>query len=118
VPDPRKLPRAHGLKVYPLLGTLPHLVKNRYRFLEWLTGVLQRSPTHTMSYKALGFGGGVITANPANIDHLLKTNFGNYPKGEATASMVEDLLGGGIFNSDGEQWLRQRKDASHEFSTR
>ncbi|XP_066395848.1 cytochrome P450 CYP94D108-like [Miscanthus floridulus] len=32
--------------------------------------------------------------------------------------MVEDLLGGGIFNSDGDQGLQQRKDASHEFSTR
>ena len=31
--------------------------------------------------------------------------------------MVEDLLGGGIFNSDGDRWLWQRKAASHEFST-
>jgi cytochrome P450 len=70
-----------------------------------------------MSFKAVGFGGGVITANPANVEHILKTNFGNYPKGELRVSMVEDLLGGGIFNSDGDRWLWQRKAASHEFST-
>ncbi|OEL17515.1 Cytochrome P450 94B1 [Dichanthelium oligosanthes] len=133
--DPRKQPRAPGLKVYLLLGTLPHLVKNRHRFLEWSTGVLQRSPTRVIKGRhvpegvnqicyssraltAVGFGGGVITANPANVEHFLSTNFGNYPKGELTVSMVEDLLGGGIFNSDGDRWLWQRKAASHEFSTR
>ena len=32
--------------------------------------------------------------------------------------MIEDFLGRGIFNSDGEQWLWQRKAASYEFSKR
>ncbi|TVU34745.1 hypothetical protein EJB05_16595, partial [Eragrostis curvula] len=116
--DTKKQPRAHGLKSYPLVGTLPHFVKNQHRFLEWSASVLKRSPTHTMSFKALGLVGGAITANPANIEHILKTNFGNYPKGELTLSNVEDFLGHGIFNSDGEQWLWQRKAASYEFSKR
>jgi cytochrome P450 len=116
--DPKKQPRAHGLKAYPLIGTLPHFVKNQDRFLDWCTGVLKRDPTHTMSFKALGLVGGVITANPANVEHILKTNFANYPKGELTVSMIEDFLGHGIFNSDGEQWLWQRKAASYEFSKR
>ena len=34
------------------------------------------------------------------------------------SSTLEDFLGHGIFNSDGEQWLRQRKAASFEFSKR
>jgi cytochrome P450 len=116
--DPKKQPRAHGLKAYPLLGTLPHFFKNQDRFLEWCTDVIKRDPTHTMSFKALGFTGGAITANPANVEHILKTNFANYPKGEVTVSMIEDFLGRGIFNSDGEQWLWQRKAASYEFSKR
>jgi cytochrome P450 len=116
--DPKKQPRAHGLKVYPLVGTLPHFVKNQRRFLHWSTDVLKRDPSHTLSFKALGLTGGVITANPANVEHILKTNFANYPKGELTVSMIEDFLGHGIFNSDGEQWLWQRKAASYEFSKR
>jgi cytochrome P450 len=32
--------------------------------------------------------------------------------------MLEDFLGRGLFNSDGEQWLRQRKNASLEFTKR
>ncbi|XP_047072699.1 cytochrome P450 94B3-like [Lolium rigidum] len=116
--DPKKQPRAHGLKVYPIVGTLPHFVKNQDRFLEWYTGVMQNSPIHTLSFKVLGLTGGAITADPANLEHILKTNFGNYPKGELSVSMLEDFLGHGIFNSDGEQWLWQRKAASYEFSKR
>jgi cytochrome P450 len=71
-----------------------------------------------MTFKALGLTGGVITANVANVEHILKTNFSNYPKGELSVSLLEDLLGHGIFNSDGEQWLWQRKAASYEFNQR
>ena len=31
---------------------------------------------------------------------------------------MEDLLGNGIFNSDGEVWRQQRKTASFEFASR
>ncbi|KAK8453866.1 hypothetical protein SEVIR_5G356900v4 [Setaria viridis] len=79
---------------------------------------MKRDPSHTMSVKALGLTGVAITANPANVEHIVKTNFANYPKGELAVSMLEDFLGHGIFNSDGEQWLWQRKAASYEFSKR
>ncbi|RCV27770.1 hypothetical protein SETIT_5G351900v2 [Setaria italica] len=111
-------PRANGLRVYPLLGTLPHFLKNQHRFLEWTAGVMKRDPAHTMSVKALGLTGVAITANPANVEHIVKTNFANYPKGELAVSMLEDFLGHGIFNSDGDQWLWQRKAASYEFGKR
>ncbi|XP_052151961.1 cytochrome P450 CYP94D108-like [Oryza glaberrima] len=117
--DTKKQPAgSNGLKSYPVVGTLPHFAKNRHRFLEWSTDVMKRSPTHTMTFKALGLTGGVITANVANVEHILKTNFSNYPKGELSVSLLEDLLGHGIFNSDGEQWLWQRKAASYEFNQR
>lgn len=60
----------------------------------------------------------MITANPSNVEHILKTNFTNYPKGERFISLLQDFLGKGIANSDGEMWIVQRKVASFEFSTR
>lgn len=48
---------------------------------------------------------------------MLKTNFDNYPR-EGLISLAEDFLGRGIFSSDGEQWLWQRKAASYEFNKR
>ncbi|KAJ0106424.1 hypothetical protein Patl1_18281 [Pistacia atlantica] len=59
-----------------------------------------------------------VTANPANVEHILKTNFNNFPKGKPFTEILGDLLGCGIFNVDGELWSAQRKLASHEFSTK
>lgn len=49
---------------------------------------------------------------------MLKTNFENYPKGPRFIALLEDFLGKGIFNSDGEVWKLQRKTASYEFNTK
>ncbi|KAK2980959.1 hypothetical protein RJ640_025108 [Escallonia rubra] len=107
-----------GFKIYPLLGTLPDFLLNRHRFLEWTTGVLSTCPTNTAVFRRPGKVQGVITANPSNVEHMLKTNFENYPKGTRFISLLEDFLGRGIFNSDGEIWKIQRKTASYEFNTK
>ncbi|PKA55104.1 Cytochrome P450 94A1 [Apostasia shenzhenica] len=107
------------LKPYPLLGYLPQFIKNRHRFLQWITEVLTETPTQTMLMLLTPLSPSiVITANPANVEHILKTNFQNYPKGKRTISKLHDFLGDGIFNSDGEQWRWQRKAASFEFNTK
>ncbi|WOL00504.1 hypothetical protein Cni_G09217 [Canna indica] len=116
--DSRRRRRCTGIKSYPFLGILPQFVKNRHRFLDWSTEALLHTPTHTMSFVSPGQVGGVITANPSNVEHILKTNFGNYPKGERSSAMLVDFLGHGIFNSDGDEWKWQRKQASYEFSKR
>ncbi|KAL5546775.1 hypothetical protein UlMin_006462 [Ulmus minor] len=107
-----------GFKVYPLVGSLPEFLKNRHQFLDWTTGVLRDCPTNTAVFHRPGKIHGVITANPLNVEHMLKTNFDNYPKGERFVSLLEDFLGRGIFNSDGELWKVQRKTASYEFNTK
>ncbi|KHN40058.1 Cytochrome P450 86A1 [Glycine soja] len=59
-----------------------------------------------------------VTCHPKNLEHILKTRFDNYPKGPKWQTAFHDLLGQGIFNSDGETWLMQRKTAALEFTTR
>ena len=39
-------------------------------------------------------------------------------QGGQSAGILEEIMGTGIFNADGEQWKRHRKVASPEFSTR
>ncbi|XP_071725048.1 cytochrome P450 CYP94D108-like [Rutidosis leptorrhynchoides] len=107
-----------GFKNYPILGTIPEFFLNRHRFLDWSTDVLSRCPTNTAVFIRPGKFNGVLTANPDNVEHILKTNFENYPKGTRFISLLEDFLGHGIFNSDGEMWRTQRKTASYEFNTR
>lgn len=53
-----------------------------------------------------------------NLEHILKAKFDNYPKGPTWQAVFHDLLGEGIFNSDGDTWLFQRKTAALEFTTR
>ncbi|XP_019100639.1 PREDICTED: cytochrome P450 704C1-like [Camelina sativa] len=60
----------------------------------------------------------IFTADPRNVEHILKTRFHYYSKGPSTRENLADLLGHGIFAVDGEKWKQQRKLVSFEFSTR
>ena len=55
---------------------------------------------------------------PELIEYVLKTNFENYQKGPPTQARLRDLLGVGIFNTDGAEWKIHRKTKSHLFSAR
>lgn len=60
----------------------------------------------------------IYTTDIRNIEHILKTNFDKYPKGEYQRDITTDLFGQGIFAVDGDKWRQQRKLASFEFSAR
>ncbi|KAG1370114.1 cytochrome P450 94B3 [Cocos nucifera] len=108
----------HGPKMHPFIGCLVSFYKNRHRLLDWYTELLVASPTQTIVLSRLGARRNIVTANPDNVEYMLKTNFDNYPKGKPFTEILGDLLGCGIFNADGELWHTQRKLASHEFTTR
>uniref|UniRef100_A0A7N0UC79 Cytochrome P450 n=1 Tax=Kalanchoe fedtschenkoi TaxID=63787 RepID=A0A7N0UC79_KALFE len=78
---------------------------------DWYTHLLRKSPTRTLHVHALG---NIITADPKNVEYILKTRFDNYPKGKPFSAILGDLLGKGIFNVDGHEWMFQKKMASHE----
>ncbi|XP_040384533.1 cytochrome P450 94B3-like [Oryza brachyantha] len=107
-----------GPRSYPVIGCLVAFYRNRRRLLDWYTEMLAASPTQTIVVDRLGARRTVVTANPANVEHMLRGNFGNYPKGKPFTDVLGDLLGMGIFNVDGELWHAQRKLVSHEFSAR
>ncbi|KAI3831340.1 hypothetical protein MKX03_034126 [Papaver bracteatum] len=111
--------RRHGLAVWPFVGMLPSLliaVHIHTDIYEWLTDVLrQRRGTFTFRGPWFTSLNSVITADPRNLEHLLKTKFTNFPKGEFFRNNVCDLLGDGIFSADNETWRSQRKTASIEF---
>ncbi|KAJ3669205.1 hypothetical protein LUZ60_011155 [Juncus effusus] len=94
---------------YPLLGHLPELLKNRDCFLGWLTEILIASPNRTITLRVPGRVNRVITGDPKNVEYMLKSNFDNFPKGDVTINIVEDFVGHGLFSSDGDHWLWQRK---------
>nr|AYM55632.1 cytochrome p450 [Croton stellatopilosus] len=113
-----------GPRVWPLLGSLPGLIENSERLHDWICDNLRAcSGTYQTCICAIPFlakkqGLVTVTCDPRNIEHILKTRFDNYPKGPTWQAVFHDLLGEGIFNSDGETWLFQRKTAALEFTTR
>ncbi|GMG98306.1 hypothetical protein Nepgr_000146 [Nepenthes gracilis] len=118
--------RLSGPKIWPFVGSLPYLFMNRRKIHDWIADNLNqtgRSATYQTCTIALPFlarrqGLVTVTCHPKNIEHVLRTRFSNYPKGPTWQNAFHDLLGQGIFNSDGETWLIQRKTAALEFTTR
>ncbi|CAK8566930.1 unnamed protein product [Lathyrus sativus] len=108
----------HTPPSYPIIGCFISFYKNRHRLLDFYTHHLSQSPTQTILINRLGARRTILTANPLNVEYILKTNFINFPKGKPFTEILGDLLGGGIFNVDGKLWSNQRKLASHEFTTR
>ncbi|KAJ3677950.1 hypothetical protein LUZ60_001753 [Juncus effusus] len=81
---------------------------------DWYTHLLRSSPTRTIHIHVLH---NTITANPANVEHMLRHNFNNYPKGKPFSAILGDFLGKGIFNVDGDHWMFQRKLAAAELAS-
>ncbi|GLJ48931.1 hypothetical protein SUGI_1032300 [Cryptomeria japonica] len=103
---------------YPIVGCALEFFQNCHRFLQWFTETVEKTPTNTFKAKRPGGVKDIVTANPANVEHMLKTNFEDYPKGQRFTTILHDFLGRGIFNVDGDLWKMQRKTASYEFNTK
>ncbi|CAL9089141.1 unnamed protein product [Musa textilis] len=113
-----------GPRVWPVLGSLPGLIQHSERMHEWIsdnlrgTGGTYQTCICAIPGLARRQGMVTVTCDPRNLEHVLKTRFDNYPKGPTWHAVFLDLLGDGIFNSDGDTWLFQRKTAALEFTTR
>ncbi|KAL8529622.1 hypothetical protein ACS0TY_006885 [Phlomoides rotata] len=105
-------------KSYPVIGSFFSIFKNRDRFPQWSSEIVTSTPTLTFPLRFTFGRTVVITANAANVQHILKSNFVNYEKGDFFKSHLKDFLGDGIFNADGENWKFQRQVSSHEFNTK
>ncbi|KAL6562507.1 hypothetical protein OROGR_003514 [Orobanche gracilis] len=104
-----------GPKTWPFLGAALEQLMNYDSMHDWILGYLSKSRTVVVP---MPFTTYTYIADPADVEHVLKTNFSNYPKGEVYHSYMEVLLGNGIFNVDGESWRKQRKTASFEFASK
>ncbi|MCO5557133.1 hypothetical protein L7F22_010689 [Adiantum nelumboides] len=103
-------------KTWPLVGAQVEAFLNFHRLHDWVLSFF--SPSHRTVKLSMVSNSVFFTVDPGNVEHILKTNFPNYPKGEGAHRALYDFLGDGIFISDGETWKKHRKVASLEFSNR
>ncbi|KAL0384958.1 UNVERIFIED_CONTAM: cytochrome [Sesamum radiatum] len=111
--NPTKLPKS-----YPIFGSFFAILKNRERYAQWTSEIVTSTPSLTFTLHRPFGRRLILTANAANVQHILKSHFHNYDKGDFFRSNLRDFLGDGIFNTDGENWKFQRQVSSHEFNTK
>ncbi|XP_062102917.1 alkane hydroxylase MAH1-like [Humulus lupulus] len=93
----------------PVFGMWPKLLRNVPRLHDYATEFLRQHDL-TIEFKGPWFANldFIITCDPRNIQHILITNFANYPKGPEFKEAFE-ALGDGILNVDSDLWRLQRK---------
>uniref|UniRef100_A0A7C9EG21 Unspecific monooxygenase n=1 Tax=Opuntia streptacantha TaxID=393608 RepID=A0A7C9EG21_OPUST len=94
---------------WPFIGMLPAVLKNHHRIHDYAVDIMENSQL-TFLVKGPWFSNMklLVTADPANVHHVLSKNFGNYSKGPKFREIFE-ILGDGIFNADSEMWKYHRK---------
>ena len=103
---------------YPIIGSVFPIAANFHRLIQWISDILQTIPSSTFVLHRPFGSCSVITANPAVVQHILKTNFPCYHKGPTFHQYLVEFLGSGIFNTYCESWKVQRHISSHEFNTK
>lgn len=105
----------------PVVGHLLTLHRQQHRIWDWCTEVHAQLGRTVRFVVGPAFCPAIVmirTTEPQNVEHILKTNFNNYGKGEFWAQVFAEFMGRGIFSADGEHWLQQRKIAAKIFSKR
>ncbi|XP_034904442.1 cytochrome P450 704C1-like [Populus alba] len=102
-------------KYHPVGGTVFNQLLHFNRLHDYMTDLAGKYKTYRL---IAPFRSEVYTADPVNVEYILKTNFENYGKGDLNYNNLSGLLGDGIFTVDGDKWRQQRKVSSYEFSTK
>ncbi|KAG0312540.1 hypothetical protein BGZ97_011108, partial [Linnemannia gamsii] len=102
---------------YPLIGNLTDILSNRESPLDYLHKAFQ-DHGDVISITIPIFGRAIILNRPEFMEHIFKTNFDNYVKGDMFRWNLTDILGRGIFVADREEWRFHRKTASNIFTTK
>ncbi|KAG0221976.1 hypothetical protein BGW41_006277 [Actinomortierella wolfii] len=110
-------PDLKGNRGLPLLGNMIEFMRASENSLEYLMENFRKYGNVT-TFTLPGAGRFIHINTPEAIQYIMKDNFENYEKGEFFAGMFEDVLGHGIFVSNGSIWRMHRKTASNIFTTR
>lgn len=103
----------------PFLGITPSILLKINNLYDWITESLIKAGG-TFHFSGVWIGGifGIMTADPSNIEYMLKIKLENFPKGQYYRERFSDFLEDGIFNADGELWKGQRRIATSEMHSR
>jgi cytochrome P450 len=104
----------------PLLGNTLDLLRHGRRgdMHHFHTQLGKQFNAEPVIIRGMGLPPTILFFTPRAYEEVLKTEFDNFIKGPLMCDNVKDLLGSGIFATNGDQWLHQRKTASNLFTSR
>ncbi|KAG0328079.1 hypothetical protein BGZ99_006252 [Dissophora globulifera] len=96
-------PDLPGPRGVPLLGNTIFMLFKRPKNKNYQTQTqLHEEFGKVYTVTVLGFARVINIRDPAMVEHVLKTHFWKYEKGEFFRTVLQPLIGGGIFGADGE----------------
>ena len=102
-----------GSRRWPLVGLLPGWIYNYNDFYEWITHMLLLSGGTITHIKGGACTNWVVTADPSNVEYILKIKFHNFLKGDYFRQVFGDVFGEmANFLHDGETWRQLRTTVS------
>ncbi|GJS46500.1 cytochrome P450 704C1-like protein [Tanacetum coccineum] len=78
-----------GLHLPPVVGPITNLVIHFQELFDYITSLAKKHPTFRFITPTHSE---VFTADPVNVEYILKTNFSNYTKGEYNIVRLKDLF--------------------------
>ncbi|KAH9299304.1 hypothetical protein KI387_030986 [Taxus chinensis] len=99
-----------GAPVWPVVGILPSMIFHFGHVHSWLThlAIVNRG-----TFRVHGsFKIKICTADPANIEYVLKTKHHNFGKGDYFRDILRDLVGESLLVQDGEHFKMSNKSMS------
>ncbi|TMW62712.1 hypothetical protein Poli38472_005330 [Pythium oligandrum] len=102
----------------PIINNTIEFATRTDDFHDWLFSLCEHFQGKPFLLRAHGQPDMVVLSTPESVEDVFKTHFENFPKGKYQCENMRDMLGNGIFASDGATWFHQRKVASNLFTTR
>ncbi|KAG7392782.1 hypothetical protein PHYPSEUDO_014269 [Phytophthora pseudosyringae] len=101
----------------PVLGHTLELAHNKDRFHDWFYEKCLAAGGRPWVLRIIGRPPTLVLTSPKEIEQVFKTHVDIFEKGPDIREISYDFFGKGIIGVDGVQWRRQRRIASHLFST-
>lgn len=111
---PRRRPKGTLPIFYNTFQSAYHV----HHMYDWLVMQCESFDGKPFWLRSIGDRDAVVLTSPELFEDVLKTHFEVFDKGPRMLTILQDLLGEGIFAVDGGKWVHQRKTASNLFSLR
>ncbi|KAG6613952.1 Cytochrome P450 [Phytophthora cinnamomi] len=103
----------------PFLGnTLDAWFFQKERFWDWVSEQSNLRGGKPWVLRLVGRPTILVCTSPETLEDIFKTHFDTFERGVELRDLLYDFFGEGIVGADGENWQKQRRAASHMFTTR